>query len=266
MAYERQYDFDVIHDHVVPHSLPTANMSLTPVVATMHGPFTGENRKLFQTLKNPGVVSISNSQAFPAPGINHLGTVYNGLQLDGYPFGKDPEDYLLFVGRISMEKGVHLAIEVAQELDMRLIIAAKLEPVDRPYFKEYVEPWLTDRIEWIGEVDEVKRNELMSNALCFLHPVTWREPFGLTLIEAMACGCPVIAINHGSIPEIIKNGVTGYVVEDVESMVAAVEGIESIDRAVCRTHALTNFSAEKMADGYEEMYKKIMKKGEATPS
>jgi glycosyltransferase involved in cell wall biosynthesis len=261
-AYAKQGEFDIIHDHMFPHSLPTANLATTPVIGTMHGPFTIENRRLFQTLKNPGIVTISEAQAFPAPNINHLGTVHNGLPLANSPFGEDPDDYLLFVGRVSMEKGVHLAIEVAQELDMRLIIAAKLENVDRPYFREYVEPWLSDRIEWIGEVDEAQRNELMSKALCFLHPVTWREPFGLTLIEAMACGCPVIAMNRGSIPEIIQNGVTGYVVEDVEGMISAVEGIGNIDRSACRTHALENFSPEKMADGYEEMYAKMLERSE----
>lgn len=266
MAYSMQEEFDIIHDHMFPLSLPTANLATTPVIATMHGPFNGENRKLFQTLKNPGIVTISEAQAFPAPNINHLGTVYNGLPLADSPFGETAEDYLLFVGRISMEKGVHLAIEVAQELDMRLIIAAKLENVDRPYFKEYVEPWLSDRIEWIGEVDEAERNRLMSKAFCFLHPVTWREPFGLTLIEAMACGCPVIAMNRGSIPEIVQNGVTGYVVEDVEGMVAAVEGIGNIDRKACREHSLTNFSVEKMADGYEAMYAKMLDRGSSAAS
>jgi glycosyltransferase involved in cell wall biosynthesis len=256
--YVRQEEFDIIHDHMIPPSLPTANLSKTPVVATMHGPFTVENRRLFQTFNNPGIVTISNAQAFPAPNIHHLGTVYNGLPLEGSPFSNEPDDYLLFVGRIAMEKGLHLAIEVAQELDKRLIIAAKLEPTDRPYFREYVEPWLSDRIEWIGEVDEQKRNELMSRALCFLHPVTWREPFGLTLIEAMATGCPVVAMNRGSIPEIIENGVTGYVVEDIEGMIAAVEGIDQIERQACRDRVLTNFSAEKMAEGYETMYKKML--------
>ncbi|MDB5244207.1 MAG: hypothetical protein JWN18_77 [Parcubacteria group bacterium] len=260
LAYEKQDEFDIIHDHLMPHSLPTANLARTPVVATVHGPFTGDNRKLFQTLRHAGIVTISNAQAYPAPNINHLGTVYNGLPLDHYPFGETAGDYLLFVGRISMEKGLHHAIDVAQQLDKRLIIAAKLENVDRPYFKEYVEPWLSDRIEWIGEVDEEKRNELMSNALCFLHPVTWREPFGLTLIEAMACGCPVIGMNRGSIPEIIQNGVTGYVVEDVEGMVSAIEGISTISRAACREHALTNFNASKMADGYEAVYAKMIEK------
>lgn len=257
-AYDAQEKFDIIHDHLFPLSLPVANIAQTPVLGTMHGPFTVENRRLFQTLKKPGIVTISESQAFPAPNIHHLGTVYNGFPLEASPFGETAEDYLLFVGRIAMEKGVHLAIEVAQELDKRLIIAAKLENVDRPYFREYVEPWLSDRIEWIGEVDEQARNELMSKALCFLHPVTWREPFGLTLIEAMACGCPVIAMNRGSIPEIIQNGVSGYVVEDVEGMVSAVEGIGNIERKACREHALMNFSTERMADGYEHMYSKML--------
>jgi glycosyltransferase involved in cell wall biosynthesis len=258
MAYHLQDTFDIIHDHVMPLSLPTANLATTPVIGTMHGPFTGENRKLFQTLRTPAIVSISNAQAFPAPNIQYLGTVYNGLPLANFPFGDVGEDYLLFVGRISIEKGVHLAIEVAQQLDMRLIIAAKLETVDVPYFKEYVEPWLSERIQWVGEVDETERNALMCKALCFLHPVTWREPFGLTLIEAMACGCPVVAMNRGSIPEIIQNGITGYVVEDVEGMISAVEGIGNISREICREHVLTNFSVEKMTDGYEEMYERVL--------
>jgi glycosyltransferase involved in cell wall biosynthesis len=256
--YNKQDSFDIIHDHVMPLSLPTANLARTPVIGTMHGPFTSENRRLFQTLRQPGIVTISNAQAYPAPTIHHLGTVYNGLPIEGYPFGEVAEDYLLFVGRISMEKGVHIAIEVAQELDMRLIIAAKLENVDRPYFKEYIEQGLSDRIEWIGEVNEEQRNALMSKALCLLHPVTWREPFGLTLIEAMACGCPVVAMNLGSIPEIIQNGKTGYVVENVEGMIEAVEGIQNIERSACREHALTNFNAKKMADGYEAMYVKMI--------
>jgi glycosyltransferase involved in cell wall biosynthesis len=262
LAYDMQDEFDIIHDHFFPVSLPTANLSTTPVVGTMHGPFTGENRKIFQTLKGPHIVSISNAQVFTAPGINHAGTVYNGLDFADYPFGEAGGDYLLFVGRISMEKGVHLAVQVAQELDMKLIIAAKLELVDRPYFREYVEPWLSERIEWVGEVDETERNRLMAGAKAFLHPVTWREPFGLTLIEAMACGCPVVAMNKGAIPELVVNGETGFVVEDVEGMLDAIEGIDSIDRAACRTHAFENFSVEKMLDGYEAVYKRVL---EGTP-
>jgi glycosyltransferase involved in cell wall biosynthesis len=260
VAFQRQEEFDIIHDHNNFLSLPTANVARTPVVMTMHGPFTPEIRRSFQTLRNPFLVTISNSQAYAAPKLHYAGTVHNGLYMRDYPFSDTHDGYLLFVGRISLEKGVHFAIEAAQQLNMRLIIAAKLESVDRPYYREYVEPFLSDQIQWIGEVDQEERNHLMSRALCFLHPVTWHEPFGLTLIEAMACGCPVIAFDKGSIPEIIRNGKTGFVVRDIEGMLDAIGHLDTIDRKRCRRHALKNFSAEKMTDGYEALYKKILSK------
>lgn len=256
-AYELQDEFDIIHDHMAPMSLPTANLATTPVVVTMHGPFTSENRKLFEMLRGPHIVTVSQAQLYPLPNINHAGTVYHGLPMADSPFSAEHDGYLLYVGRISIEKGVHYALDVAQVLDMPLILAAKVEPIDRSYFKEYIEPRLSDRIRWVGEVDEVERNKLMSRARAFLHPVVFREPFGLTLIEAMATGCPVIAFNRGAIPEIVKTGVTGYVVEDVEGMVDAIHNLDAISRAACRAHALTNFSVEKMTDGYEAVYKKL---------
>lgn len=261
LAYDMQDEFDIIHDHLAPLSIPTANVATTPVVMTMHGPFTADNRSLFQTLRTPYVVTISESQMYSLPNLNHMGTVYNGLPMEHYPFGAEMGEYMLYVGRISREKGVHSAIEVAQLLDLPLILAAKVDRYDSVYFKEYIEPKLSDRIRWIGEVSEEERNKLMAGARCFLHPVEWREPFGLTIIEAMACGCPVVAFDKGSIPELIETGVTGYVVQDVETMVEAVQNISAIDRAKCREHALTNFSASKMADGYEEVYRKILERG-----
>ena len=261
LAYDLQDEFDIIHDHLSPLSLPVANLATTPVVATAHGAFNADNRKLFQTLRGPHVVTISEAQIYPLPGINHSGTVYNGLSMEHYPFGEQGEEYLLNVGRICMEKGTHVAIETAQQLDLPLIIAAKLDKLDQPYFREYVEPNLSDRVQWIGEVGEDERNNLMSRARAFLHPVAWREPFGLTLIEAMACGCPVVAFNRGSIPEIIETGKTVLVVEDVEGMVEAVLAVGQIDRAACRAHALKNFSAAKMTDGYEKIYRKLTGEG-----
>lgn len=257
-AYSMQDEFDIIHDHTGYLSITAANISSTPVVMTMHGPFTPEVRQVFNMFRNPNLVTISKSQSFPAPTLNYAGMVYNGLSMEDYPFTVEQEGYLLFVGRISMEKGTHFAIQVAQQLNLPLIIAAKLEQVDRVYFLEYVEPFLNEDIRWIGEVNESERNQLMSKALCFLHPVTWREPFGLTLIEAMACGCPVVAFDKGSIPEIIENGITGFVVQDIEAMIDAVENIYTIDRHKCRQHALNNFNAKLMADGYEKIYQKIL--------
>lgn len=260
VAYQRQDEFDIIHDHNGFESLPAANIARVPVVTTMHGPFNAEAKRIFQALRKPFVVTISNSQRYTAANLHHAGTVYNGLAMKHYPFSNEHDGYLLFVGRISMEKGTHLAIKTARELDLPLIIAAKLELVDKPYFKEYVEPYLSEQIRWIGEVDETERNRLMSRAMCFLHPVTWHEPFGLTLIEAMACGCPVVAIGLGSIPEIVQNRRTGFVVADLEEMVEAVQNIKAIDRMRCRRHALLSFGAERMATGYEEIYKKIINK------
>lgn len=258
LAYEFQDEFDIIHDHMAPLSMPIANLAETPVVATMHGPFTGQNRKLFEMLRSPHIVTISQAQLYPLPNINHAGTVHHGLSMESYPFSAEHDGYLLYVGRISSDKGVHFAVDVAQVLDMRLILAAKVEPVDLPYFKQYIEPRLSDRITWIGEVDEDERNRLMSRARAFLHPVVFREPFGLTLIEAGACGCPVIAFNRGAIPEIVKTGVTGYVVEDVEGMIDAIHNIDAIRREACRAHVLEHFNVGRMADGYEAIYQKLV--------
>lgn len=258
VAYQMREQFDIIHDHCGIFSLPAANLSTTPVVMTTHGPFTIENRIIYQTLRHPYQVTISNAQKYAVPNLHHAGTVYNGLYMEDYPFSNVSEGYLLCVGRLSAEKGIHFAIDVARNLNLRLIIAAKLEAIDYPYYKQYIRPHLSERIRWVGEVDEPKRNKLMSKALAFLHPVTWREPFGLTLIEAMACGAPVIAFNKGSIPEIVVDGKTGFVVDDTEGMLDAIQNVAKIDRATCREHVIKNFSAARMADGYETLYHQIL--------
>jgi glycosyltransferase involved in cell wall biosynthesis len=264
LAYKMQEEFDIIHDHMGMLSLPTANLSKTPVVYTYHGPFTPDIQEIYSILNKPFVASISKNQGNSAKlQMNHIGTVYNGLYMDHYPFSEKTEGYLLFVGRITLEKGVHHAIEAAMRLKMPLIIAAKLETTFQPdvdYFEEKVKPYLSETIQWIGEVNEQERNKLMSKAVAFLHPVTWPEPFGLTLIESMACGTPVIGFNLGSIPELIKDGVSGFVVENVDEMVERVKMVSQIDRIGCRNYALTNFSARKMAEGYLALYEKILQK------
>lgn len=258
-AYQRQNEFDIIHDHNSFISLPTANMAHVPVLMTIHGPLTVQVRKNFDSMRKPNLVAISNSQRESAPNLNWVSTIHHGLDFKDFPFSQKEEGYLLFVGRISMEKGIHFAIETAQYLDLPLIIAAKLEGFDTQYFNEYVSPMLSNgQIKWVGEVEQEERNRLMSRALCFLHPVTWKEPFGLTLIESMACGCPVIGFNKGSIPEIIKNGKTGFVVEDVEEMATAVTNIKKISRIYCRDYARENFNVQKMTDNYEKVYYQLL--------
>ncbi len=261
LAYQQQNQFDIIHDHTSqnsPSSIALAQLAQKPVVVTLHGPIDEAHKVIFEVFHKPHLVTISQSQAKPAPNLHYAGNVYNGLSMASYPFSAKDDGYLLYVGRISHEKGIHHAIETAQALHLPFIIAAKLDDTDRPYFEKYIKPHLNDQIRWIGEVDETQRNELMSKAKCFLHPVTWPEPFGLTLIESMACGCPVVAFNQGSIPEVIQHGKTGFVTENVEEMINAVQQIGTIDRQYCRTYSLKNFSAKRMADGYEKIYQDMI--------
>jgi glycosyltransferase involved in cell wall biosynthesis len=264
-AYAHHKEFDIIHDHT-PNpltgylSLPAANAIDTPVVFTLHNALTIDDNKVLERLRKPYIVTISESQGMPTINLNYGGVVYNGLKMDQYPISDKHEDYLLLVGRICEEKGTHYAIEVAEKLNKKLIIAATLHPHDEAYFKARIEPHLSEDIKWIGEIDEHERNELMSKAMCLLHPVTWPEPFGLVLIEAMACGCPVLAFNQGAIPEVVWDGKTGFVVRTLEEMIDHVSDVSSIDRKKCREYALANFSSAKMADGYEEVYRKIFNK------
>jgi len=260
VAYENQRKFDIIHDHTGTLGLPVANIAKTPSVFTLHGPITIEHKKIFQALNKPHLITISKIQGAHAPNLNILDTVYNGLEMDDYPFSALPKNFLLYVGRLSPEKGVHYAIQAAMYLNMPLILAAKLESADQEYFNSFIAPYLSSHIRWIGEVNEQKRNTLMSQALCFLHPVSWPEPFGLTMIEAMACGCPVVAFNKGSIPEIIRHGKTGYVVNTIDEMIDAILNIKNISRQYCRWYALRNFNAKIMTERYEMAYKKVLGK------
>jgi glycosyltransferase involved in cell wall biosynthesis len=259
-AYSMHDKFDIIHDHNGYLGLPTANISKTPVVMTLHGSISPYEKKAFEIMRKPYLVSISNAQRKPAPDLNYIDTVHNGLNLENLPFSEEHQGYLLFVGRLTMEKGVHFAIEAAHNLNLNLKIAAKLDSVDMGYFNEYIGPKLSEeQVQWVGEVDETERNKLMSEALCLLHPVTWREPFGLAMIEAMACGCPVVAFNKGSIPEIVKNKKNGYVVNDLEEMIEAVKSINNINRKYCRKYAIKNFNGKAMTDKYEAVYNKLLK-------
>lgn len=258
-AYEMEEEFDIIHDHNSIFGLPTAQFAKTPTIITIHGLITPVLRRLYEKFSRPHYVSVSKSQTAHLQDLKIESCIYNGLNMEDYPFSKENKGYLLFVGRLSIDKGVHHAIDVAQDLDLPLIIAAKLDDVDRHYFRSYIEPRLFDeQVKWIGEVSDSERNKLMSEAIALLHPVTWREPFGMVMIEAMACGCPVIAFNKGSIPEIIVNGKTGFVVNDVEEMIGAVLKVNQIDRKECRRYSLATFSAEEMVGKYEKIYEKIL--------
>ncbi len=263
MVFEQAEEFDIIHSHVDYFAFPFARMVRTPVVHTLHGRLDVRDLPpIYGLYRDQAFVSISNSQRKPLPDINWVATVYHGLDLREYPFSPDPEDFLVFVGRISPEKGLHWAIEVAKRSGRRLVIAAKLNtkhPPDVEYYEKYIRPELNHPlIEFIGEVNQQEKVELLGRAYAFLFPIDWPEPFGLAPIEALACGCPVIARRRGSVPELMQDGVTGYTGETVEELTAAVGRIDRIDRAACRQYVARRFSVERMADDYERVYARLI--------
>ncbi len=257
MAYERAAEFDIIHNHCDYLAFPFARRSATPTVTTMHGRLDlAEVRRLNARFPEQRLVSISDAQRAALPDANWTATVYNGIDIGNYHFRPDPGDYLVFLGRISPEKRPDRAIEIARDTGMRLVIAAKVDSEDREYYQHAIAPLIDEhaQIEFIGEVDERGKDEVLGGAYAYLFPIDWPEPFGLTMVEAMATGTPVIAYHAGSVPEVVVEGVTGFICDTVHGMVEAVARIPAIDRAACRAHVEAHFSAAAMADGYERVY------------
>lgn len=252
--------FDIIHFHVDYLHFPLSRRHTTPHVTTLHGRLDIPDLvPLYQEFTDMPVVSISNAQREPLPWLNWQGTVYHGLPEDLYTFRPEHGSYLAFLGRISPEKRVDRAIEIAKRLDMPIKIAAKVDAVDRDYFEDVVEPLLKDpRVEYIGEIGEGEKNEFLGNAYALLFPIDWPEPFGLVMIEAMACGTPVIAYRRGSVPEVIEEGVTGFIVHALEDAAQAAERIPTLSRQRCRQLFEERFSATRMARDYLAIYRKLV--------
>jgi len=230
-------------------------------VHTLHGVFTPDNEKMFLHARRQPFVSISDSQREARLGLNYVGTVYNGVDASTYDFRPSPDNppYLAFLGRMSPEKGVHLAIEIAKKSGWHLKIAGKVDPVDVEYFAEQVKPHIDGKqIEFLGEANHQQKSVLMGGAVATLFPITWREPFGLVMIESMVTGTPVIAINLGSVPEIVAHGKSGFICSNVDECVAAIDKAVRLDRRGCHDHVLMNFTAQRMTDGYEAVYRGIL--------
>jgi glycosyltransferase involved in cell wall biosynthesis len=205
-------------------------------------------------------VSISHAQRQPFKGfgVTWAGTVYHGIPVDRYPFSPGGGGYLAFLGRISPEKRPDLAIALAKRVRLPLKIAAKVDPVDQRYFEDEIEPLMDDPlIEFIGEIGEDAKTQFLGEALALLFPIDWPEPFGLVMIEALACGTPVIARPCGSVPEVLVNGRTGFIADTLEDMEAAVHRLDRIDRAECRREVEARFTVERMVDGYEALYRSL---------
>lgn len=260
-VYGRAREFDVIHSHMGCAALPYAGLVKTPTVHTLHGIFTPDNEKLFTYAKDQPYVSISNTQREPRLGLNCVATVYNGIDVDSHRFYTKPDEepYLAFLGRISPEKGTHLAIQIAKAAGWKLKLAGKVDVVDVQYFEQDVKPLIDGKqIEYLGEADHVMKNELMGNAVATLFPITWREPFGLVMVESMAAGTPVIAFRLGSTPEVIAHGTSGFLCDTLEDCVAAIPKAAELDRAGCRNHVIQHFSVQCMTDRYEAVYQQIL--------
>lgn len=261
-VYEQANEFDIIHSHMGCAALPYAQLvQKTPTVHTLHGIFTPDNEKLFTHARQQPYISISNSQREARLNLNCVSTVYNGIDTSTYKFYEKSENppYLAFLGRISPEKGTHLAIEIAKRAGWRLKIAGKVDAVDVEYYEQQVKPLIDGKqIEYLGEANHAQKTVLMGNAVATLFPITWREPFGLVMVESMAVGTPVIAMELGSTSEIIVHGKTGFLCHSIEECVAAIDQVPEINRYACREHVVRNFSKEKMTDGYEAVYRQVI--------
>ncbi len=260
-VYERAGEFDIIHSHMGCASLPYANLVKTPTVHTLHGIFTPDNEKMFSRARKQPFVSISDAQRDDRLGLNYVSTVYNGVDTSTYTFYPKPSDppYLVFLGRLSPEKGTHHAIEIAKRTGWHLKIAGKIDAVDVEYYETLIKPHIDGKqIEYLGEANHVQKNILMGNAYATLFPITWREPFGLVMIESMASGTPVVAIQMGSTREVILDGKTGFLCQNVDECVAAIDKVAHLDRQDCRRHVENTFSAKRMAEGYLAVYQQIL--------
>jgi glycosyltransferase involved in cell wall biosynthesis len=257
-AYARAAEFDVIHNHTDYLGFGVSRFSATPTVTTAHGRLDlAEVQRIYGSYPEQRLVSISHDQCSWLPGANWVATVHNGIDLPNYHFRPDPGDYLVFLGRISPEKRPDRAIEIARDVGMRLVMAAKVDPMDTEYYEHAIAPLIRANrglVEFIGEVDEREKDALFGGAWAYLFPIDWPEPFGLTMIEAMATGTPVIATRAGSVPEVVVDGVTGFVCRTMRELIEAVPRVRELDRAACRRHVEEHFSPRAMADGYEQVY------------
>ena len=257
---QRAREFDLLHFHLDYYPFSVMSRQSTPFLTTLHGRLDlPEHEPVFSTFPNVPLVSISNAQRRPAPNANWIGTVHHGMPENLLkPVPAEPS-YLAFLGRISPEKRVDRAIRIAERCGLPLKIAAKVDAADHDYFEEMIKPLLTKpNVEFIGEISDAQKSEFLSNAFALLVPIDWPEPFGLVMIEAMACGAPVIAFNRGAVPELIEEGVTGFVVEDETSAVGALRHLSRLSRTVIRKRFEERFTARRMARDYLAVYRDLV--------
>lgn len=259
--------FDIIHNHTQFEGLSLAGLVNTPMLTTLHGGLHGDWLELFAHYKGWYCTISRSAKALLPDKDGFAGVVYNAIDVGSYPFRDSPrEPFLLFLSRLSREKGPHIAIEVAKRLHRHLVIAGNVDTVDEEYFRSQVLPEIDGNlIQYVGEADYQRKRELLSSAYCLVAPITWNEPFGLFLVESMACGTPVVVFNRGSAPEVVRHGETGFVVDTVSDMAAAVDSVHQISRKRCRDYVEENFDVPRMADDYLRAYEHTLVRSAVLP-
>jgi len=267
-ALSQAKEFDIVHNHSGELAMAMSHLIKTPMLTTMHGPISPGSKVIWYHYEG-FYNTISYAQRKSMPDIansNFIGVVYNAIQVETFPYCEDKEGYILFLARVSPEKGTHHAIEVAKRLGKKLLIAGKIDRVDREYFAREIKPKIDGKqIQFLGEADAEQKRVLYARAYCLLMPITWEEPFGLTMIEAMACGTPVIAFSRGAAPELIIEGKTGYLVSNVDEMVKAVSLVDRIEPHYCREHVERNFDNPRMIKDYLAAYERVLNHSAAIP-
>jgi len=255
----RRADFDIILNNMRGEAvfLPIAKLLTKPFVNIMHLNLFDELAKTFAKY-NTHIITISNAQRKNYPDLNYLATVYNCVDTDKYSFEAKKENYLLMMGTIGTHKNQAVAVKVAKKLDMKLVLAGKIR--DQDYFDKEIKPFLGDKLEWLGELEFDKKLKLYQKAKAFIFPINWPEPFGLVMIEAMSCGTPVVAFDNGAVPEVVKDGFSGFVVENENEMTSEKKKIDKIKPINCRQHVLDNIKDEKMIDSYQKALEKLERK------
>lgn len=261
-AYKTMRDMDVVHDNTLLGPLYAWRDPSLPVVTTNHGPFDETLGDLYRAVnERASIVAISHDQATRARGIEIDAVIHHGVELQAFPQGAGDGGYFLFLGRMNPEKGAREAAQVAHKAGIRLIIAAKMrEPAEHEYFHREVEPLLSDRIAYVGEADEQRKVELLGGATALINPIQWPEPFGLVMVEAMACGTPVLTFPAGAAPEIVDDGETGFLCRDLESMCDRVANVAELDRNACRAAVERRFSLRGMAQKYVELFEQVVER------
>ena len=255
---EQAGEFDIIHNHYDFLPLTYSGLIKTPMVTTIHGFSSAKILPVYKKYNHKThYVSISNADR--SAELDYIRTVYHGIDIEKFTLNPDPGEYLVYFGRIHPDKGALEAIQVAKKVNMKLIMAGIVQDV--AYYKKYIEPALGGDISYIGSVGPEDRDRVLGNAYALLHPIHFNEPFGLSIVEAMACGTPVLAFNRGSMPEIIQNGVNGFIVADAEEMAAKIAEVKKIPRAACRQTVESRFSQEKMVKEYIGVYQEILRGG-----